>query len=103
MIDILDAIRALDPNTTAGVSNNDINKIHWQGNNPKNLTKEQIQIKYDELVEADKKLQYQRDRKYPEIGEQLDKLFHDIDQGKLDKTGGFFKALKAVKDAHPKG
>ena len=45
---------------------------------------------------------YQRDRKYPEIGEQLDKLFHDIDQGKLDKNGGFFKALKAVKDAHPK-
>lgn len=39
---------------------------------------------------------------YPQIGEQLDKLFHDIDGGKLDKTGSFYTALKAVKDAYPK-
>ena len=39
---------------------------------------------------------------YPDIKEQLDKLFHDIDEGKLDKTGSFYTALKAVKDANPK-
>ena len=39
---------------------------------------------------------------FPEIGEQLDKLFHDIENGTLDQTGEFFTALKAVKDSNPK-
>jgi len=46
--------------------------------------------------------QYQRDRKYPELGEQFDLLFKDIDSGKVNKDGGFYKAIKAVKDKHPK-
>ena len=45
---------------------------------------------------------YQRDRQYPELGQQFDNLWHDINEGKLDKNGGFYKAIKAVKDAHPK-
>ena len=53
------------------------------------------------------KVQYRRDRAeksngYSAIGEQLDQLFWDIDSGKLDKTGEFYKSIKAVKDAHPK-
>tara|TARA_R110002153_G_scaffold249723_2_gene406198 strand:+ start:823 stop:1173 length:351 start_codon:yes stop_codon:yes gene_type:complete len=39
---------------------------------------------------------------YPKIAEQLDKLFHDIDNGTLDDSGEFYTALKAVKDAYPK-
>ena len=35
---------------------------------------------------------------YDLIGEQLDKLWHDIDQGKLDKTGSFYSSIKTVKD-----
>ena len=35
---------------------------------------------------------------YAEIGEQLDKLWHDIDEGKLDKTGSFYTSIKTVKD-----
>ena len=46
--------------------------------------------------------QYQRDRKYPDLGEQFDLLFKDINEGTLDKTGGFYTAIKSVKDAHPK-
>ncbi len=48
---------------------------------------------------------YQRDRKYPEIGEQLDLLWHAIDDGKFNvksKDTDFYKKLKAVKDANPK-
>lgn len=44
----------------------------------------------------------ERSNAYPKIGEQLDKLFHDIDNGTLDKTGAFYGALKQVKDAIPK-
>ena len=46
--------------------------------------------------------QYQRDRQYPNLGEQFDLLFKDINEGTLDKTGGFYTAIKAVKDKHPK-
>jgi len=45
---------------------------------------------------------YQRDRVYPPLGEQFDKLWHDINNGTLDNTGEFFTALKEVKDNNPK-
>ena len=43
-----------------------------------------------------------RSEQYPALGEQLDKLFHDIENGTLDTNGDFFRTLKAVKDANPK-
>ena len=39
---------------------------------------------------------------YPALGEQFDKLWHDINSGTLDNTGEFFTALKEVKDNNPK-
>jgi|TARA_Y100000768_G_scaffold366694_1_gene329070 hypothetical protein len=45
----------------------------------------------------------QRVMEYGSIGDQLDKLYHDIDNGKLDETGEWFKAIKKVKDDNPKG
>jgi len=47
---------------------------------------------------------YQRTRAaaYEEVKEQLDQLYHDMTAGKLDSTGEWHKAIKAVKDATPK-
>ncbi len=45
---------------------------------------------------------YKSARVYPQLGEQLDKLWHDINNGTLDNTGEFFTALKEVKDNNPK-
>ena len=39
---------------------------------------------------------------YAEIKEQLDLLYHDMAADKGDKTGEWFKAIKAVKDATAK-
>ena len=39
---------------------------------------------------------------YPKIVEQLDLLYHDMTAGKLDATGEWHKAIKAVKDATAK-
>ena len=39
---------------------------------------------------------------YPSISDQLDKLYHDIDDGKLDKTGTWYTAIKATKDKFTK-
>ena len=63
-----------------------------------------VKAKYDELLTAYTNNDYGRKRvqSYDTIGEQLDKLYHDIDAGKLDKTGTWFTSVKAVKDANPK-
>tara|TARA_B100000287_G_scaffold390618_1_gene401668 strand:+ start:484 stop:855 length:372 start_codon:yes stop_codon:yes gene_type:complete len=45
---------------------------------------------------------YDRKNEYPAIGEQLDKLYHDIKNGTLDSEGEFFTALNAIKNKHPK-
>ena len=63
-----------------------------------------VNAKVLELQEA---TQYQMARAlaYPQIAEQLDKLFHDIDGGLLGedaKTGSWYLALKQVKDDNPK-
>ena len=46
--------------------------------------------------------QFQRDRQYPQLGEQLDLLFHDMTAGKGDKTGEWYKAVLKVKSDNPK-
>jgi hypothetical protein len=55
--------------------------------------------------EADNGYELNRAMEYPVIGEQLDKLYHDIDGGLLGedaKTGSWYLAIKAVKDNNPK-
>ena len=53
-------------------------------------------------IETKKEYQLTRAEEYPEMWDQLDALFHDIDEGKLDKTGSFYALLKEVKDTYPK-
>jgi hypothetical protein len=47
----------------------------------------------------------QRQNNHAPIGDQLDQLWHDIDDGKFGdaaKTGTFYLAVKAIKDEFPK-
>jgi hypothetical protein len=46
--------------------------------------------------------QFQRDRTYPELKEQLDLLFHDMTAGKGTKDGEWYKAVSKVKTDNPK-
>lgn len=65
-------------------------------------------IEINKLLETKKeeyeKQDYARNRlqEYPNLALQIDNLFHDINNGTLDKTGKFFTELKAIKDKHPK-
>ena len=43
-----------------------------------------------------------RRESYDSLANQLDMLYKDIVAGKVDATGEFAKAIKAVKDKHPK-
>ena len=56
-----------------------------------------IQTEYDNNA-----FQRTRHDAYAEVREQLDLLYHDMAADKGDKTGEWFKAVKAVKDATAK-
>jgi len=68
------------------------------------VTWSQVQTKYNAMMVLYNNNSYARKRivDYAPVKEQLDKLFHDIDQGKLDKTGSFYTHIKKVKDDAPK-
>ena len=106
MIDIANTILALDPSAQVSVTSNDVNKITWHDDNPNSITVAQIQTKQAEL-QADYDAQaYARTRvdAYPSIGDQLDMLWHAIDDNATLKTryADFHTAIKTVKDANPK-
>ena len=108
-MDITQAILAIRKAQDGGSSQvsvfaNSINQITWHDDNPTNITNQQILDKQVELQAEYDALEYSRDRAiaYKELKEQFDLLYHDMAADKGDKTGEWFKAIKAVKDANPK-
>jgi len=53
-------------------------------------------------AETLQKVLTKRASEYKQLKEQLDLLYHDMVADKGDKTGEWFKHIKAVKDANPK-
>jgi len=97
------AILKINSNAKFAVRGTDINtcEIEWHnGTTP--IPVADIEAKMVEVQAEYDANQYQRDRVYPQLGEQFDKLWHDINNGTLDNTGEFFTALKEVKDNNPK-
>ena len=97
------AILKINPSAEFSVNGNDINKITWHnGTTP--IPKADIEAKMVEVQAEYDANQYQRDRVYPSIGDQLDMLWHSIDQNPKLKSEyfEFYEAIKAVKVKHPK-
>ena len=102
-----DAIVSLVGNTTAfeitdGVITNwDYSEVQTNVAQP---TAEALATELTRLQAVYDNKEYQRTRAaaYPKIAEQLDKLYHDMAADKGDKTGTWFAAVKAVKDATAK-
>jgi hypothetical protein len=96
----LEAIKSLTPNAEFVMVNDVITE--WHSEDITQPTDEAIATEQARLQAEYDANQYQRDRVYPQLGEQFDKLWHDINNGTLDNTGEFFTALKEVKDNNPK-
>ena len=102
---IIEAIQKINPNAVVTVRGDDINtcEIEWlNGTTP--IPKADIEAKMVEVQAEYDANQYQRDRVYPSIGDQLDMLWHSIDQDPelKSKYFEFYEAIKAVKVKHPK-
>ena len=102
MITKLQALQSLLPDVQVVIVEDEISQ--WLDDRPQ-PTDEAIATEQARLQADYDANQYQRDRVYPQLAEQLDKLFHDIDGGLLGedaKTGSLYLALKEVKDDNPK-
>jgi len=105
MLKIYNAIKSINSNASVSVKGTSLEncEIEWHnGTTP--ISKADIEVKMLELqVEYDAK-QYQRDRVYPGIGDQLDMLWHSIDQNPTLKSQyfAFYEAIKSVKVKNPK-
>ena len=102
---IHEAIKKININAEFAVGGVDIDTctIQWlNGTTP--IPKADIEAKMVELQAEYDANQYQRDRVYPAIGDQLDMLWHSIDQDSelKSKYFEFYEAIKAVKVKHPK-
>ena len=103
---IIEAILKIDPNAQVSVNAEDINQITWHDGNPNNITKADIEAKMNEMANEPEQSNYaeQRRNAYPAIGDQLDMLWHSIDQDAelKQKYFDFYQAIKSVKVKYPK-
>ena len=100
---ILEAIMKINPDAEVTVDGDDINLITWDnGTTP--IPKADIEAKMVEVQADYDAKQYQRDRVYPSIGDQLDMLWHSIDEDPTLKSKyfTFYEAIKSVKVKNPK-
>ena len=91
----IDSLRKNSPYTAYSERYED---IIWQDKRTSIPTKKECEEELTRLEDADKKLQYQRDRQYPPQNEQLDMIYWDKKNG----TKTWEEAIDKVKADHPK-
>jgi len=92
MIDITNALTSLTPNAQWILRGDE---LEWLDSVQTQPTDEEIQTEIARLTYLESINQYQRDRQYPPINEQLDNIFHNgVDAWKAD--------IQVIKDAVPK-
>ena len=97
MTDIIKSILAINPVAEVTVNAEDINQITWL-NNTQPISANLILAKQIELQAEYESKQYQRDRKYPSIADQLDMLYWE----KVNGTENWLNSIESVKSRFPK-
>ena len=100
---MIDAILKINPNAKVTIKAG--GEIVWhEGTTP--IPVADIEAKMNEMANEPEQRNYAQQRKnaYPSIGDQLDMLWHSIDQNPSLKSEyfDFYEAIKAVKVKYPK-
>jgi hypothetical protein len=96
MITTVDALQSLKPNARWLLRND---TLVWNDSIQTEPTTSELATEVTRLQTEYDALQYQRDRQYPSIGDQLDMQYHD----ELNGTTTWKDAVAKVKADHPKG
>ena len=93
----MDALYSLAPTSKWSITGDVIN---WYDEDDTVPTDAEIATELTRLQAVYDNKEYQRTRAvaYPKIGDQLDSLYHDILNNKLDKTGTWFTGITDVKN-----
>jgi len=96
VIDIIQSIKAINPNAEFAIRGDDVKQIEWC-NDTAPIAEADILAKQKELQADYDAKEYQRKRasEYPSIEEQLDKIYHS-------GITGWKASIKAIKDKYPK-
>jgi len=94
---ITKAIYKINPNAEFTIENINLDSIEWY-NNTTPISKADIEAKVVEVQADYDAKQYQRDRIYPSIGDQLDMQYKDL----LNGTTTWKDAVAKVKSDNPK-
>ena len=102
---ITDAILRINPEAQVSVSGGDLDSITWEnGTTP--ISKADIEAKINEMANEPEQSKYaeQRRNAYPQIGDQLDMLWHTMDKDNelQHKFYDFYQTIKKIKVAYPK-
>jgi hypothetical protein len=104
-IDMAQAIKAINPSAEFRYEDDNYETIQWL-NETTPISKAEIEAKMNEMANEPEQSNYAQQRRnaYPEIGDQLDMLWHTIDKDeKLQgKYFDFYQTLKTVKVKFPK-
>ena len=103
--DVMKAIKTINPNAEVSVGNDSLDDITWlNGTTP--IPVANIEAKMNEMANEPEQSKYAEQRRsaYPEIGDQLDMLWHTIDKDITlqHKYFDFYQAILKVKAKYPK-
>tara|TARA_Y100000296_G_scaffold82862_1_gene112680 strand:- start:1720 stop:2037 length:318 start_codon:yes stop_codon:yes gene_type:complete len=104
MIDIIDAVIALDPNAVVTMQGEEIEKLTWEDGNPNNITNQQILNKKAELESQYTNEKYKRNRAkaYPALSDFVEAYTEKEILDKTDKWDAYVENYNKVRSDFPK-
>ena len=104
MIDIIDAILALDSNAVVTMQGQEISGLRWEDGNPNNITKQQILDKKAELETKYTNEEYKRNREkaYPTFSDFVEAYTEKEILTRSDKWMAYIEAYNKVRTDFPK-
>jgi len=97
-----DAVLELYPTVKYVIDDNESLIAKDSNDNIVDIDLQQVLIRKASLEADYLNKQYQRDRRYPPIGEQLDMIWHGMNNDASKRIEPFYSVIKAVKDQYPK-
>ena len=106
MLKIYNAIKSINSNANVSVRGTSLEDCEIEWGNITPIPKADIEAKMNEMANEPEQSNYAQQRRnaYPEIGDQLDMLWHTMDKDNelQHKYYDFYQTIKKVKVAYPK-